>query len=114
MTLSLCVCVCVCVCVRVHAATTKATRGGEPDKFKCTVYQHSFMLLVLPQPSLLGISFMCAALSNVTIMSLQIKLFHFITKLIVVQFQNVFCATHLAIMACVSIWFIGKIIKYYI
>lgn len=39
---------------------------------------------------LLGISFMCAALSNVTIMSLQIKLFHFITKRTVVQCQNFF------------------------
>lgn len=61
----------VCVCV----FTSKGTHAGNPDKFKCTVYQHSFMLLVLSQPSrdtpLLGISFMCATLSNESIMSFK-------------------------------------------
>lgn len=63
----------------------KGKCGREPDRFKCTVYQHSLMLLVLSQPSrdatLCGVAFMCAALSNVAIMSSQIKRVHFITKL---------------------------------
>ena len=99
----------VCVCV------SEGTHGGEEDKFKCTLYQHSFPLLVLSLPwrdsTLLAVSFVCVTLSNVTIMSSQIKQFHFITKLSVVQFQNFFHATHLPIMVCVRIWFIGYIIK---
>lgn len=73
--------VCVCLC----EFASKETCGREPDRLECTVYQHSFVLSVLCQPSrdatLRGVSFMCAALSNVAIMSLEMKWFHFITKL---------------------------------
>lgn len=78
------------------------------------------MLLVLSWPSRdaapLSSSLLCAMLSNVAIMSLQIKLFPFITRLTkvfclehLVQFQK-FSVTHLAVMGSVSIWFTGGII----
>ena len=89
--MNLCVCVCVhvrvCACVCVRACTYSHLRGPmeESQTGSSTVYQHSFMLLVLSQPSrdatLLDMSFVCVALSNVDIMSLQMKLFNFLTRL---------------------------------
>lgn len=66
------------------------TCGKELDRLEWTVYQHSFMLLVLSQPwrdaPLHGVS----VLSNVAIMSLQMERFPFITKL-----TKAFCPLHL-------------------
>ena len=108
--------VCVCVCTHLRGPIEESQTVSSEQFINTASYYWSPLS---PRETLLCISFMHVALSNVAIMSTQIKWFHFITKLSkafclqhVVQFQNSFRVTHLAFMDCASICFIGNIIKY--